>query len=256
MSHILPGGEPFFFPGSDTGCLLTHGFTATPQEVRELGEHLSHAGYSVLGVRLAGHATRWQDLARTRWTDWLASLEDGYDMLQGRCKHIVLMGSSTGGCLSLLLAASLPVDGIVTMSTPFKLPPIPALRLLYPVLAPVSKVFPRLKKGPPDWRDPTAAARRVQYDCYPLRAAREFGLLVQAMQASLDAVRAPTLLMHSLEDDFIPYSDMENLETALVNARVSKFTVEVSNHIITCDISRDEVFGATLEFVQSLDNTR
>jgi carboxylesterase len=256
VSRFLTGGEPFFYPGGDIGCLLSHGFTATPQEMRELGEHLSRAGYTVLGVRLAGHATRWQDLARTRWTDWLASLEDGYDMLQGRCNRIVLMGSSTGGCLSLLLAASMPVAGVVTMSTPFQLPPIPALRLLYPILTPVSRIFPRLKKGPPDWRDPTAAARRVQYDCYPLRAAREFGLLVQAMQASLADVHAPTLLMHSLEDDFIPYSDMENLEQALVNARVSTFTVKVSNHIITCDISRHEVFEAALEFLQSLDSAR
>ncbi|MFN2149325.1 MAG: alpha/beta hydrolase [Anaerolineales bacterium] len=252
MRTIMPGGEPFYLPGSRTGCLLAHGFTAAPQEVHELGMFLSNAGYTVLGVRLAGHATRWQDLARTRWQDWLASLQDGYAMLQDRCDRIVLMGSSTGGCLSLLLASSLPTAGVVTMSAPYQLPPIPALRVLYPILGPVSRILPRLKKGPPDWRDPGAAVSRVQYDCYPLRAAREFGLMLDAMRAVLADIRVPALLMHSRQDGFIPYRDMGLLAQALENAAVRTFTVEESNHIISCDISRGQVFDQALNFVRAL----
>jgi len=252
LRTILPGGEPFFIPGNRTGCLLAHGFTATPQEVRELGEQLAAAGYTVLGVRLAGHATRWQDLARTHWGDWLASLEDGYHLLSGSCDRIVLMGSSTGGCLSLMLATSLPVAGVVTMSTPYGLPPIPGLKLLYPLLKPLSFVLPRLKKGPPDWRDPQAGLKRVQYDCYPLRAVREFGAMIDAMQPLLAGVTAPVLLMHSDQDDFIPYSDMARLQAALMNTSASTYTVEESNHIITCDSSRALVFEQALNFMRSL----
>jgi carboxylesterase len=253
MSRIMPGGEPFFFPGNGTGCLLAHGFTAAPQEVRELGEFLARAGYSVLGVRLAGHGTRWQDLSRTRWTDWLASLEDGYYLLREGCDQVVLLGSSTGGDLSLILAAQLPVAGVVTMSTPFQLPPITALKLLYPILKPVSIILPMLKKGPPDWRDPAAAQTRVQYNCYPLRAVRQFGLMLEAMRSLLGDVRVPTLLMHSRQDGFIPYEDMRRLQGALVNSSVTTYRVEESNHIITCDISRHAVFDQALRFVQGLD---
>ena len=249
----MPGGEPFFFPGNRTGCLLAHGFTAAPQEVRELGEFLARAGYSVLGVRLAGHGTHWQDLARTRWTDWLASLEDGYYLLREGCDQIVLMGSSTGGDLSLMLAAQLPVAGVVTMSAPFQLPPITALKILYPILNPVSIILPRLKKGLPDWRDPAAADTRVQYDCYPLRAVREFGLMLKAMRPALGSVIVPTLLMHSRQDGFIPYGDMSHLAGALVNSNTSTFTIEESNHIIPCDISRQKVFDQALQFVQRLN---
>jgi len=252
VSQIMPGGDPFFFPGNRTGCLLAHGFTAAPQEVRELGEFLAGAGCTVLGVRLAGHATRWEDLGRTRWKDWLASIEDGYHFLQAQCDRIVLMGSSTGGCLSLMLATSLPVAGVVAMSTPFQLPPITALKLLYPLLTPLSSVLPRLKKGPPDWRDPAAAQARVQYDCYPLRAVREFGLMLQAMHPVLAGVRVPALLMHSRQDGFIPYADLERLEKSLANSMVSTFSVEQSNHIITCDISRHLVFERALGFVRGL----
>lgn len=39
-TRLVPGGEPFFFPGGSTGCLLLHGFTVMPQEMLWLGEDL------------------------------------------------------------------------------------------------------------------------------------------------------------------------------------------------------------------------
>ncbi len=252
MSIILPGAEPFYFPGGDVGCLLVHGFTATPQEVRGLGDHLHRAGHTVLGVRLAGHGTRWQDLARTRWGDWLASVESGYHLLRPQCNKMVIMGLSTGGDLALILSTRFELDGVVTMSTPYQLPPIPTLRMLYPILTPVSMILPKLQKGPPDWRDPEAAAARVQYNCYPLRAVREFGLMLDTMRTSLPSVRVPVLSMHSLEDGFIPHSDMGRIHAGLGSVDKQVFSVEHSNHIISCDAARELVFGQAAEFVRKL----
>ena len=60
----IPTAEPFFFPGEkSTGVLLTHGFTGAPKEMRWMGEYLNREhGYPCLGVRLAGHATRPEDM--------------------------------------------------------------------------------------------------------------------------------------------------------------------------------------------------
>src|SRR5689334_2690073 len=97
MTQIIPTAEPFFFPGSDVGCLLVHGFTGAPKEMRKMGEYLHAQGFSVLGVRLAGHATRPEDMIRNNYADWLASVEDGFDLLSGAAQHIYLMGLSMGG---------------------------------------------------------------------------------------------------------------------------------------------------------------
>ena len=90
--RIQAGGEPFFFKGNQVGCLLVHGFPGTPQEMRWLGEFLQNQGYSVLGVRLSGHATQPSDLLRVRSSDWLADLEDGYHWLSGTCTRIYMIG--------------------------------------------------------------------------------------------------------------------------------------------------------------------
>ena len=41
---VLPGAEPFFFEGSEVGCLVSHGFTGTTQRMRFLGEFLAEEG--------------------------------------------------------------------------------------------------------------------------------------------------------------------------------------------------------------------
>lgn len=121
MKHIIPTAEPFFFPGNSTGCLLVHGFTGTPKEMRWLGEFLAEQGYSVLAVRLAGHATRPEDMIRSHYQDWLASIEDGWNLLSGVSQQIFLIGLSMGGVLSLLSSTRLPAAGVVAMSTPYRL---------------------------------------------------------------------------------------------------------------------------------------
>jgi carboxylesterase len=249
----MPGAEPFYYKGGPTGVLLIHGFTASPQEVHEMGRFLADQGLTTLGVRLAGHGTSIKLMARTHWEDWLHSVEDGYSLLKNRCKRIILGGFSTGGMLSLIFSTMYPVDGLITMSTPYALPPIPLLNLLYPLLSFLGPLLPNIPKGPPDWYDQTANDKRVAYQAYPPESIYQFGLLVKELNASLPEVRAPILLMHSLNDGFIPVSQMDQLYEAVGSTHKEKFTVNQSNHIITCDAERDRVFKRALDFIH---NTR
>ena len=47
MNHIIPTAEPFFIPAGPTGCLLIHGFTGSPKEMRWMGEYLAREGISM-----------------------------------------------------------------------------------------------------------------------------------------------------------------------------------------------------------------
>ena len=77
MAELMPGAEPFFYEGGSIGCLLLHGFTATPQEMRQLGRFLEQCGFTVNGVLLTGHGTQVQDLSHTTWHDWHHSAHSG-----------------------------------------------------------------------------------------------------------------------------------------------------------------------------------
>src|SRR2546425_12707304 len=89
--------DAFSLPGSrPLGCLLVHGFTGTPEEMRPLGEALAARGFPVYAVRLAGHGTDVADLARTRWTDWFASVEAGVARLRASTERPPGAGMSLG----------------------------------------------------------------------------------------------------------------------------------------------------------------
>jgi carboxylesterase len=234
--------------------LLSHGFTASPQEVRGLGEHLARAGFTVLGIRLAGHGTSLEDMARTRWLDWYASLEDGYHLLRGACSQIIPMGFSTGGVLSLLLASEHPVAGVVAMSTPYDLPPIPGIRFIYPVLVPLSWIMPKIPKGKGEWYDPQAQTERVAYTGYALRTVPEFGKAAAHMREALPNVDVPVLLIHSRDDDFVPPEHALRIHERLGSALKSLVWVRNSNHIITCDAARERVFASACDFAKARSN--
>lgn len=250
MKRIMSGAEPFFFPGGRTGCLLIHGFTASPQEMRRLGEHLAGEGHTVLGLRLPGHASAPSDMLRVRWRDWYAAVLDGAFLLNGMCSRLVPVGLSLGGALALRLAAEQPVAAVVALSTPYRQPADRRLAMLRH-LTWIVRFWP---KGPPDWRDPQAQAERVAYPAYPLRTVAEVEATLAAMRAGLARIRAPVLLMHSAEDDFVPPDNMQLIAGQITGGNVETVLVSRSNHIITCDASRQLVFERVAEFISR--NTR
>jgi carboxylesterase len=249
MGQILKGGEPFFFPGDEIGCLLAHGFTATPQEVRELGARLAMEGRTVLGIRLFGHATDVRDMPRARWQDWMASVEDGYHLLQDICSKIIFLGFSTGGAICLCLAQNLPALGAVIMSTPHELPSDRRIQLLRPIIRPLSYIYRFNPKGPPDFVDPLARETRVQYNHYPLRSVPELDELFSNMRKVLPQLHLPVLFIHSKDDRFVPPEHMHANFDLLGSEDKSMVLVEGSNHIITCDAAREQVFSEACEFV-------
>ncbi len=116
---LMKGAAPFYFPGNEIGCLVVHGFTGTPYEMRWLGQYLNQQGFTVHGPRLAGHTTTVDDMIRTTWREWYISVLAGYEMLRERCRKVFALGLSMGGALSLMLASREPVDGVVAMSSPY-----------------------------------------------------------------------------------------------------------------------------------------
>ncbi len=254
MLQTIPTAEPFFLPGEKDnariGCLVTHGFTGAPKEMRWLGEYLNREGYTVCGVRLAGHATRPEDMIRARYNDWLLSVEDGYNYLRCSTERIFLLGLSMGGILSLIMASRLPVTGVVAMSTPYKLPEDVRLKFVKP-LSSVIRYLPKGKEAPgSDWFDKAAFAQHVSYPENPLRSVAELRDLLEIMHDSLAQIKAPTLLIHSHNDDYVFRDSMDCIYERVGSLDKQKMWVEGGGHVITEDPTHDIVFKAAAEFIK------
>ncbi len=259
MIQIIPTAEPFLFVGepSKPACLLIHGFTGTPKEMRWMGEFLNQQGYTCLGIRLAGHATDPEDMIRSNWTDWTASVEDGYQLLRGVSDNIFIIGLSMGGVLSLLMSTRLDVKGVVAMSTPYKLPEDPRLRHV-DWIAKMIAYMPKSNEEPgTGWFDKEAWKDHVSYPQNPVRSIGQLNRLLGEMRAALSDVRVPVLQIHSKDDHYVLPDNMELIYADLVNASdKTKLYVTGSGHVIPRDAARQNVFQYALEFIQRIESTR
>jgi carboxylesterase len=254
MSKIIPTAEPFFFPGNQIGCLLIHGFTGTPKEMRWMGEYLNGQGFTVLGVRLSGHATHPEDMIRNNYADWLASVEDGFYLLSGTAQHIYLVGLSMGGTLSLTVASYLPVRGVVAMSTPYEMPH--DWRLGYTEI--ISKFLPYMPKTKeaPDagWFDQQAAQDHISYPQNPVRSIGELNKLLKEMRGALPHVKVPVLLTHSRDDKYVDPQSMPAIYNKLGSIDKEMLWIEKSGHVLPRDAQRETVFKAAADFVRRIEN--
>jgi carboxylesterase len=259
MNRIIATAEPFLLPGESSrpACLLIHGFTGTPKEMRWMGDFLHQHGYTCLGVRLGGHATKPEDMIRAQWTDWTASVEDGYHLLRGISQDIFLIGLSMGGILSLLMSTRLDVKGVVAMSTPHRLPvdyPLWTMRLMSTFL----KYRPKGSAEPGSgWFDPTAWRDHISYPQNPVRSGVELKLLILAMRNALPDVRVPVLLIHSRDDAYVVSENMEAIYEGLRNVSdKTKLIIAGSGHVLPRDAARRQVFQSTLEFLQRIESSK
>jgi carboxylesterase len=243
---VQPGCEPFSFEGGGVGALLVHGFTGSPFSMRPWGEHLAANGLTVLGPRLPGHGTRWQEMNLTRWQDWYGEVERGFDTLRGHCEQVFVMGLSMGGTLSLKLAEEKGDDlaGVVTVNASLL-----TLRKDAKVLPFVAKLVPSVKAIGDDIKKEGVSERA--YDRTPLRAAVSLARLWRIVQADLDKVTQPLLAFRSETDHVVePASGVMLLERVSTND-VREVVLRDSYHVATLDNDAPLIFAESLAFVRA-----
>ncbi len=252
MPTYLPRAEPFFFQGDHVGCLLLHGFTGTPYEMRELGERLAAVGYTVLGPALAGHATCREDMMSTRWPDWYASASAAFDQLQEHCNVIFPIGLSMGALLALHLAAHRPVAGVVAVSAPIDIHnPLIPLFTKVPILF---RLVPLVKKNPKndDTVDPAVRLAHPAYDGNPTRCAASLIFdLIPHVRADLADIRAPALLIQARGDRVVPRDSLTRFYSLIGSTVKQMLWLEKGGHLALEDYDKETAFAAILEFVHA-----
>ncbi|MEN6523761.1 MAG: alpha/beta fold hydrolase [Anaerolineaceae bacterium] len=246
---IIPGAEPFLFPGNDIGVLLSHGFTGVPREMRAMGAYLNQQGYTCLGIRLSGHATRVEDLDHCTWQNWYTDVLDGISLLRSNSKHIFLAGLSLGGILTLFTASQVhDLAGVIAMSTPFVVRTDWKLKYIH-----LFKHFvKRIEKGTPDWEDKEALSHHLEYPYMPVAGVVQVNELSLQMRTGLSQITSPVCLMHSRGDKGVPFESMAQIYQAIGNKNNEQVTIERGSHTMTCDCERQTVFTAAHAFIQKV----
>jgi carboxylesterase len=258
MSTEIPplrrGAEPFLLQGGDVGCVCTHGFTASPEEMRWLAEYLNARGLTIYAPRLSGHGTTPARMRQQHWQDWFDDVRDGVALLRPHCRKVFAVGLSMGGLLSLRLAAAGLVEGAAVLAAPLYVdhPLMPYTRWIKYILH-----YKRANPGDLDNRVRDIQRRagrddhgRVAYDDWtPVAAAAQLHALMIDVRRHLPDVRVPLLLIYSKNDQTVPFDNLRQVAEGVRSTDLVQRVLEHSDHVLTQEIERETVFSTVWEFI-------
>ncbi|MTV26211.1 alpha/beta fold hydrolase [Nitriliruptoraceae bacterium ZYF776] len=256
----IPGAEPFSAAGSGqrarTGVVVLHGFTGNPNSTKPLGRSLAARGHRVEVPCLPGHGTDVRDLARTRYADWFGAVERVVRQVREGTDHLVVVGLSMGGTLTLDVASRHPdlVDGAVVINPQISDPTQPLAKLA-PVLQHVLPFVPRDLAGLPSDDIARPSADERAYPMVSAKAAQSLIVELPRIRSQLPRLTQPLLVAWSPRDHSVPPANAESLPGLVGSDDVERLVLHRSYHVATLDYDQPRLEAAVAAFVDRVGGT-
>ena len=239
--QVKAGDEAFVLGNStETGVLLTHGFEASPNELRELAQYLADRNITVYAVRLRGHGTDINELDKVKWQEWYNDYENGFNELSKKTKKVIVAGHSLGGALALYLAEQKDAAGVVSLASPIGLKD---KRAQY---AWMIKYF---KKYEP--RNLTEEEKRHHYDRYSAAGVEQLYKFIKVYSKGLQKITEPILIMQVSNETKIDASSAGYIYKNTGSKYKRMVMVNATGHSLLEDAYKKTVFEEFYSFVKN-----
>ena len=257
----------FVLSGNRIGILLIHGLTGTPNEMRGIARTFHQAGYTVMGVQLAGHCGDVEDLVKTHWEDWFQSVCNAAEKLKQQCEVIFVAGLSMGALLALKYASCYPVSGVISYSPTFRYDgwSIPLWsKILAPVVLPAVSHLNIYRHSTFDESEPygiqneslrsriikamnSGDSSEAGLPGNPWHSLYQLQRLSRDVRKNLKHIETPCLCLHAFDDD-VAHRRNSYLIYDKVRGEKKLVWLYQSYHMITIDNNRKQVIDESLKF--------
>jgi len=222
----------------DDACLLLHGFTGSPWDMRPLGEALAARGLHVKAPLLPGHGTTPEAMLEADHRHWEEAAHEALQSLRG-FRQVFVAGLSMGALLGLRLAARFPerVRGLVLIA--------PAARFKGPKMALLKRlrhtkllewVKPWVRKTATDLSDPVALAEAPILPAFPISRLNDLWILQEAALRDTSRVRCSTMVVVAEQDHVVDPEGGRWLAAQLTGSPVVRLlSLQEGYHIIPRD---------------------
>ncbi|MFX0172609.1 MAG: alpha/beta hydrolase [Candidatus Hodarchaeota archaeon] len=250
LKHLA---KPFFFKGSsDLGILLVHGFTASPTEILPIGKFLHNQGYTVYGVRLAGHGTNYTELPKYTWKDWYQSVEEGIVKIKEQCNSLVPIGLSLGALLSLYLIYKHPeidFQKLILLSPPF------GLKSRLANLAPILKYVVKYSYKGDASLQYFKKHNLYSYMYRPLSALAQLIYFQKYIEKQNIKLKTPTMIAYGRNDDMISIPAINKAIKRMFTptSQVQLLELPKSGHILTVEPDSKDLFRSIAKFLNNTE---
>ncbi len=245
---IIKGAEPFLIKKGKIGVLLIHGFTATPQEFKEVARYLSKKDITVYAPLLPGHGSSPECLFSVNSDDWILEMEKSLKLMEDFCDKIYVVGNSFGGNLAFLVAnKSKKVKGIVSIGAPFFFQKDPLMKTILFFLRQI-KLFKRKNYSKKALRL-NKKNKRIVYSDVPLYSFKELLKTVKKSKEILPQINQEVLVLQSSDDEVVGLSCPTYI-CHKINSKKRKIVwIPNSYHVLIIDKNKNMVFKEIYEFI-------
>lgn len=247
--RIVRGAHPIHERGNrEAGAaLLLHGFGDTPQSLSHLARRMVDAGWTVSVPLLPGHGRTLAAFHRSHASDWMHHARAAFQDLRARHSTIVVCGQSMGAALAIELAVTEKPAAIALLAPYVAMSPLgtaiarlwPLVQALYPVL--------RTRDGR-SIHDDAAEAQSLAYGYTTPRLLSELHSVMARARGHLSALRIPTLIVHSREDNRVSAEDVLRAAARITHPVKSLHWMTRCGHVLTADFCKDAVAAIVIDW--------
>ena len=245
----------FELGAGEDACLLLHGFTGSPWEMRPVGEALAARGLHVRAIQLPGHGTTPEALLDVTHRDWLLAATQGLAALRHH-RRVFVAGLSMGALLALELAARHPahVHGLALMAPAIQFPGAHMWllkRLRHHGL--LERFKPWVLKDGCDVSCPIALADAPLLPAFPSARLRCLWELQDLALAALPHVRCPTFVATSRQDHVVdPEGGVLIARGLTASPQVRLLQLDTGYHIMPRDVGAPRLLAELGDFLDRL----
>lgn len=249
---IIKNAKEFTISGSNETCwYMIHGYTSTPDELRELAEKINKEfNETVFVTRLEGHGELPSHILNLNLYDWFEQTNSELKELSKSCEKVNLVGFSFGGALSTRLAEENEVGNVYLLApyifANYKPYYIFKLETYIDMISGVLKYSQKAKVG--QINSPEGLANHIAYVNMPYAPIKNSKQFFEDIKENLNLIEEPVLLQQSKNDRTSDIKSSEYIFKHISSENKKLIIFEKSNHILIEDYDKEEVINNIIEF--------
>jgi esterase/lipase/1-acyl-sn-glycerol-3-phosphate acyltransferase len=246
-------GYPIFLKQEQEapGILLIHGYMAAPEEMKAFAQYLHQNGFTVYAPRLKGHGTSPEDLAGTKFEQWIESVEEAFVVLRHSCEKVIVGGFSTGAGLALDLCTRVDdMAAVFAVAPPMRLQDLGSY-----FVSTVNSWNTMIKKihltaMVKEFIENHPENPHINYFRNPIAGIHQLEKLMESLEPKLKTIRKPVLVVQSRKDPVVNPKGTLKLFEDLGSETKECYIFDYSRHGILIGEGADRIYKAIENFIR------
>lgn len=203
---------------NDCCAVLVHGFPGTPNDMRPIAKLLHELGWTVHAPLLPGFGIEINSLINKQYDEWRNAILDVVQLHRQAYQHLVLIGYSMGGAISMCVASEIEMDRLILLAPFWRID-----HIVWSLLPFIKFVIPRFKPFrlfKPDFNDPDTIAelramlptanlndpsiqQEITNFSIPTNLINQVRIAGTEARKSAPQITIPTLVIQGIHDDLV-----------------------------------------------------